>query len=173
MRAREGAGMSIAKSLAAPGDRLREWWGQLSRVQKWGFGALGFVVLALLPVYTLSFLNTPGISFDGVLAQFAMVALIAIGLNVVVGQAGLLDLRIRRLLRCWRIHLCAADESGQPVESGGSRRLVHEGLGVAGVRAVGDRVHRAGGLVSEFPRCGCCEVTTWQSSPSDSAKSSG
>ena len=84
--------MSIAKSLAAPGDRLREWWGQLSRVQKWGFGALGFVVLALLPVYTPSFLNTPGISFDGVMAQFAMVALIAIGLNVVVGQAGLLDL---------------------------------------------------------------------------------
>lgn len=84
--------MRIAKSLAAPGDGLREWWGRLGRVQKWGFGAMGIVVLALLPVYTPSFLNTPGISFDGVMAQFAMVALIAIGLNVVVGQAGLLDL---------------------------------------------------------------------------------
>ena len=37
-------------------------------------------------------LNTPGTSFGGVMAQFAMYALIAIGLNVVVGQAGLLDL---------------------------------------------------------------------------------
>ena len=65
-----------------------EWWGQLSRVQKWGFGALGFVVLALLPVYTPSFLNTPGISFDGVLAQFAMVALIAIGSMWLSGKPG-------------------------------------------------------------------------------------
>jgi len=48
--------------------------------------------MALLPIFTPSFLDTPGISFDGVMAQFAMVALIAIGLNVVVGQAGLLDL---------------------------------------------------------------------------------
>jgi branched-chain amino acid transport system permease protein len=48
--------------------------------------------VAALPVYTPPFLNTPGISFGGTMAQFAMVAIIAIGLNVVVGQAGLLDL---------------------------------------------------------------------------------
>jgi branched-chain amino acid transport system permease protein len=53
---------------------------------------LGFGALALLPIYTPAFLDTPGISFGGVMAQFAMVAIIAIGLNVVVGQAGLLDL---------------------------------------------------------------------------------
>ena len=49
-------------------------------------------LLALLPLYTPPFLDTPGISFGGTMAQFAMVAIIAIGLNVVVGQAGLLDL---------------------------------------------------------------------------------
>ncbi|MEX0581554.1 MAG: branched-chain amino acid ABC transporter permease [Mycobacterium sp.] len=76
----------------APGDALRNRWSELSRVQKWGFGVLGFGALALLPVYTPSFLDTPGISFGGVMAQFAMLAIIAIGLNVVVGQAGLLDL---------------------------------------------------------------------------------
>ncbi len=48
--------------------------------------------MALLPLYTPPFLDTPGISFGGTMAQFAMVAIIAIGLNVVVGQAGLLDL---------------------------------------------------------------------------------
>ena len=76
----------------APGDSLRDWWSELGRVQKWGFGVLGFGALALLPIYTPASLDTPGISFGGVMAQFAMVAIIAIGLNVVVGQAGLLDL---------------------------------------------------------------------------------
>ena len=79
-------------ALLAPGDGIRNWWAGLSRVQKWGFGVLGFGALALSPLYTPSFLNTPGISFGGVMAQFAMVAIIAIGLNVVVGHAGLLDL---------------------------------------------------------------------------------
>jgi branched-chain amino acid transport system permease protein len=79
-------------AVGAPGDALRGWWANLSRVQKWGFGVIGFAVMALLPVYTPSFIDTPGVSFDGVMAQFAMIAIVAIGLNVVVGQAGLLDL---------------------------------------------------------------------------------
>ena len=81
-----------AKRLLAPGDGLRNWWDGLSRIQKWGFGVLLFGAVALLPLYTPPFLDTPGISFGGTMAQFAMVAIIAIGLNVVVGQAGLLDL---------------------------------------------------------------------------------
>ena len=84
--------MSVTGKVLAPGDRLREWWDGLSRVQKWVFGVVLFGALALLPLYTPPFLDTPGISFGGTMAQFAMVAIIAIGLNVVVGQAGLLDL---------------------------------------------------------------------------------
>src|ERR1044072_5746554 len=80
----------------APGDGLRNWWAGLSRIQKWGFGILGFGALALLPLHTPGFLDTPGISFGGTMAQFAMVAIIAIGLNVVVGQAGLLGHDIDR-----------------------------------------------------------------------------
>lgn len=78
--------------LLAPGDVVRRWWDSRTRGQKWAVGLLGFGVLALLPLYTPPFLDTPGISFGGTMAQFAMFALIAIGLNVVVGQAGLLDL---------------------------------------------------------------------------------
>jgi branched-chain amino acid transport system permease protein len=78
--------------LLAPGDRLRQWWDRLSRIQKWGFGVIGFGLLALLPLFPPPFLNTPNISFGGTMAQFVMVAIIAIGLNVVVGQTGLLDL---------------------------------------------------------------------------------
>ncbi len=81
-----------ARTALAPGDALRRWWDGRTRVQKWGFGVVGFGALALLPLYTPRWLDTPGISFGGTMAQFAMVAIIAIGLNVVVGQAGLLDL---------------------------------------------------------------------------------
>ncbi|ORB61603.1 branched-chain amino acid ABC transporter permease [Mycolicibacterium tusciae] len=84
--------MSLSDRLMAPGDGLRQWWDRLSRVQKWGFGVIGFGLLALLPLFPPPFLNTPNISFGGTMAQFAMVAIIAIGLNVVVGQTGLLDL---------------------------------------------------------------------------------
>jgi branched-chain amino acid transport system permease protein len=87
-----GASGTWTRRLLAPGDGLREWWSGLSRVQKWGFGVLGFGALALTPLFPPPFFDTPGISFGGTMAQFAMVAIIAIGLNVVVGQAGLLDL---------------------------------------------------------------------------------
>ena len=79
-------------SLLAPGDVLRRWWADLTRFEKWGVGVVAFGLLALLPLFPPPFLKTPGISFGGTMAQFAMVAIIAIGLNVVVGQAGLLDL---------------------------------------------------------------------------------
>ena len=41
------------------------------------FGIVGFGLLALLPLYTPPFLDTPGISFGGTMAQFAMIAIIA------------------------------------------------------------------------------------------------
>ena len=51
------------------------------------------MLIALLPVIKPPFLDTaPATDFGGVMAQFGMYALIAVGLNVVVGSAGLLDL---------------------------------------------------------------------------------
>lgn len=72
--------------------RVMEWWDGLTRAQKWVFGIVLFAGIALSPLVKPGFINTPGISFGGTMAQFAMIAIIAIGLNVVVGQAGLLDL---------------------------------------------------------------------------------
>lgn len=80
------------KRLLAPGDSLRGWWDGLDRWMKWVVGVLGFGLLALTPLFTPPFLDTPGISFGATMAAFVMIAIIAIGLNVVVGQAGLLDL---------------------------------------------------------------------------------
>jgi len=53
---------------------------------------IAFVLLALLPVLDPPLISTTATNFGATMAQFAMVALIAIGLNVVVGQTGLLDL---------------------------------------------------------------------------------
>ncbi|GAB0108129.1 branched-chain amino acid ABC transporter permease [Nocardia sp. JMUB6875] len=74
------------------GDAIRNWWGGLTRPGQWAVGVPIVLVLAVLPLFKVPVLDTPGTSFGGVMAQFAMYALIAIGLNVVVGQAGLLDL---------------------------------------------------------------------------------
>jgi hypothetical protein len=104
----------------APGDRLREWWDGLSRVQKWGFGILMFGALALLPLYTPPFLDTPGISFGGTMAQFAMVAIIAIGLNVVVGQASAMSVSTpsaRTPSHCSPAPIARGTSSGPPDRS--------------------------------------------------------
>ncbi|AYF79279.1 branched-chain amino acid ABC transporter permease [Nocardia yunnanensis] len=74
------------------GDGIRNWWAGLTRPAQWAVGVPIILVLAIIPLYPPPLLDTPGTSFGGVMAQFAMYALIAIGLNVVVGQAGLLDL---------------------------------------------------------------------------------
>ena len=63
---------SRGSRLLAPGDGLRRWWSGLSRVQKWVFGVLGFGLLALTPLFPPPFFNTPGISFGGTMAQFAI-----------------------------------------------------------------------------------------------------
>ncbi|WP_306359528.1 branched-chain amino acid ABC transporter permease [Nocardia sp. CC227C] len=87
-----GPSQDPERTMRGVGDALRSWWSGLSRPAQWAVGVPAIVVLALLPLFPPPLLDTPGTSFGGVMAQFAMTALIAIGLNVVVGQAGLLDL---------------------------------------------------------------------------------
>ncbi len=74
------------------GDGFRSWWNALARPTQWLVGVPFIAVLALLPLLNIPLLTTEGTNFGSVMAQFGMYALIAIGLNVVVGQAGLLDL---------------------------------------------------------------------------------
>jgi len=74
------------------GDGFRLWWNALPRPVQWVFGVPFIALLAALPLLNIPLLTTVGTNFGSVMAQFGMIALIAIGLNVVVGQAGLLDL---------------------------------------------------------------------------------
>ena len=117
---------SWSDRLMAPGDGLRQWWDRLSRVQKWGFGVVGFGLLALLPLFPPPFLNTPNISFGGTMAQFAMVR----DHRDRPQRRGRPDRsarpRLRRVLRRRRVHRRPADQSEQSVEQDRPRRLVRE-----------------------------------------------
>ena len=52
--------------------------------------------------------------------------------------------RLRRLLRRRRLHRRAAHQPRQPVEQGRPQRVLQHSMGVAVLRAAGDGVHRAG-----------------------------
>ncbi|RZQ63024.1 branched-chain amino acid ABC transporter permease [Amycolatopsis suaedae] len=72
---------------------LREWWNNLSRVQQWAVLIPLVALIYALPVLNPIIITTePGTDFQIAMFEIARYALIAIGLNVVVGQAGLLDL---------------------------------------------------------------------------------
>lgn len=74
-------------------DKVANRWHDMSRSQQWVL-LLGFVALIyLLPVLNPPLITTePGNNFALACFDMARFALVALGLNVVVGQAGLLDL---------------------------------------------------------------------------------
>ena len=135
----------------APGDGLRRWWSGLTRIQKWGVGVLGFGALALLPLYTPPFLDTPGISFGGTMAQFAMVAIIAIGLNVVVGQAGLLDLGYVGFYAVGAYTVALLTSRDSPWNRAGPVGWVHENWAWLACLPIAMAITALTGLILGFP----------------------
>lgn len=77
----------------SPIRRFRTWWNSLSRPQQWAGVIPVVVVIYLLPVLNPPVLTTePYKNFPISLFSASVLVLVALGLNVVVGQAGLLDL---------------------------------------------------------------------------------
>src|SRR4051812_26929539 len=80
------------------GEAMSSWWRSLPRSAKAVIGVLSYVVAVLLPyIPDVPVLSTifapPGTDFASVLFYpVGCYVLVAIGLNIVVGQAGLLDL---------------------------------------------------------------------------------
>src|SRR5580693_3570467 len=72
---------------------VAEGWAALPRAIRWlAVGAL-LAFLVVLPHLNIPILNTPDSSFSQVLFYpIGIYVLVALGLNVVVGEAGLLDL---------------------------------------------------------------------------------
>jgi branched-chain amino acid transport system permease protein len=71
---------------------LRRRWSALPRSTRWAAALLGVILLYLLPVIEPPVVTTPDSDFATVLFTVAVYVLAALGLNVVVGLAGLLDL---------------------------------------------------------------------------------
>lgn len=71
---------------------IREWWNGLSRPAQWAVLIPIAVLIYALPVLEPPIIATTGTDFPTAMFDVARYALVAIGLNVVVGQAGLLDL---------------------------------------------------------------------------------
>ena len=132
----EGEGMSNPAFDDRPkggvGDSFRGWWNAQSRPAQWAFGVPFILLIALLPLLNIPLLTTEGTNFGAVMAQFGMYALIAIGLNVVVGQSRPARPRLRRVLRGRRLHGRPADQPEQSVEPDRPRRLAVHRLGLAG-----------------------------------------
>jgi branched-chain amino acid transport system permease protein len=73
--------------------KAAEWWNARSRPQQWAMLLIVVALAYLLPIINPPFITTePGNDWPIACFQMALYALIAVGLNVVVGYAGLLDL---------------------------------------------------------------------------------
>ena len=72
---------------------LGERWRHLSKSTRWGVALAGIVVLYILPLNNWPIVGTPDSDWDSVLFYpIGIYVLVAVGLNVVVGYSGLLDL---------------------------------------------------------------------------------
>jgi branched-chain amino acid transport system permease protein len=88
----------LTKARKADGGRrkavigLRDRWAGLSRPWRYSVIAAFVVLLYSLPGLELPLITTPDTDFNSVLFLCAVYVLVAVGLNVVIGLAGLLDL---------------------------------------------------------------------------------
>ncbi|MGZ4451384.1 MAG: branched-chain amino acid ABC transporter permease, partial [Nocardioides sp.] len=91
--------MNANNASVQPLRRLGDWWeGVIDRFNaqpkaaKIGIGVLFALFFYALPLLRPPIITTTDIDFGGVLFSSAAFALVALGLNIVIGYAGLLDL---------------------------------------------------------------------------------
>jgi branched-chain amino acid transport system permease protein len=81
------------RSVGTVSDRVRDWWIDAPRWQRWGFYVLLLVIAIILPSDVIASFMSPYTDWTSLLFNpIGTYVLLAIGLNIVVGQAGLLDL---------------------------------------------------------------------------------
>jgi branched-chain amino acid transport system permease protein len=78
--------------VAGGGGRIADWYGRQSLLVRILVGVLVLAFFYSLPLLRPPLLTTNQIDFGGVMFQVAAFALVALGLNIVIGYAGLLDL---------------------------------------------------------------------------------
>lgn len=90
------AKLAFGDRISAASDSRRKWgrrWRSLPAPVRWLAGVLGIAFLYYLPVLKPPVITTTGTDFPSILAGSVIIfVIVALGLNVVVGMAGLLDL---------------------------------------------------------------------------------
>jgi branched-chain amino acid transport system permease protein len=88
--------MAFGERIGAASDTRRRWgnkWRAQPKAMRVAVGILGVAFLYYLPVLRPPILTTTGTDFSSLLAGSVIIfVIVALGLNVVVGMAGLLDL---------------------------------------------------------------------------------
>jgi branched-chain amino acid transport system permease protein len=82
----------VRPSIKLPWDRVGDAFSGWPKWAKWIAGILGVLLVYFLPIIRPPFITTPDTDFGGVMFSCATFALVAVGLNIVIGYAGLLDL---------------------------------------------------------------------------------
>jgi branched-chain amino acid transport system permease protein len=81
------------RSLVGSADRIRNWWADAPRWQRWGVYLLALIIAIIAPSPFIASFMSPYTDWTSLLFNpIGTFVLLAIGLNIVVGQAGLLDL---------------------------------------------------------------------------------
>ena len=90
------AKLAFGERIAAASDSRRRFfakWKQVPKPARWVIGILGLTFCYALPSLDLPVIPTTGTDFSSMLAGSVVIyVIVALGLNVVVGMAGLLDL---------------------------------------------------------------------------------
>lgn len=83
----------MGRFLGTLSERIGDGWRALPKAVRWILGACFVAFLAILPMLSIPLLDTPDSDFPTLLFdKIGLYVLMGIGLNVVVGKAGLLDL---------------------------------------------------------------------------------
>jgi branched-chain amino acid transport system permease protein len=82
----------LNRPLMRASEAVSRRWRAMGRGWHIAVGIAGVIFLYTLPLWEPPLISTPNVDFGGVLFNVATFVLVAVGLNVVVGQAGLLDL---------------------------------------------------------------------------------
>ena len=90
------AKLAFAQRFTLAADTRRKWgaaWRSLPKAARVVIGIAGLVLLYLLPIIKPPIITTPDTDFPSLLAGSVIIfVIVALGLNVVVGMAGMLDL---------------------------------------------------------------------------------
>jgi branched-chain amino acid transport system permease protein len=96
MSTTESAGSGLTRSRAAVtgfSDRVRDWWADAPGWQRWSVYGLALLVAIIAPADFIASFMSPYTDWTSLLFNpIGTFVLLAIGLNIVVGYAGLLDL---------------------------------------------------------------------------------